>query len=97
MTDIKVVYDSITRSIVPCPVCKTAGVVEKLTHTDYHKREDFYAFFPCDKCGTDGRMVEVKRSVRISLMMSETKYADLVDTVLEKLNGRSSDDIYDKK
>ncbi len=97
MTDVKIVYDAITRTIVPCPICKTAGVIEKLTHTDYHKREDFYDFFPCGKCGTEGRMVEVKRSVRVSLEMSETKYLDFVDTVLEKMDGRSPDEIYGKK
>jgi DnaJ-class molecular chaperone len=93
---LKKLWESVNKKIVPCSSCNGSGIIEVEKLTSYHNNDYSYYNEVCKKCDGDGRLLETKYVVKISVIIPNDKYEtiDFSKSYHEKLNGRTIEDIY---
>lgn len=89
-------WESVTENIVPCWACKGSGIFEKEQVISYHNNDYEYYNEVCGNCDGEGRLLESKYNVRISVTVpnKSSENIDFAKSYYEKLNGRTVEDIY---
>ncbi len=88
---------STTQNLEVCSHCKGSGVYTNSECVDYHRNDYDYWKELCSNCDGDGRVVRTTYSCRLSFKtpdLKSTNYQDLEKSVLSKLAGRNTSDIY---
>jgi hypothetical protein len=93
--EVKKVWESTVRTIVPCSTCNGAGVThhdKRISWNDY----DSYTQV-CVNCDGEGRNIASKTTIRVSAEFKPASYHDFVEIKYEKLNGRTPQEVYELK
>lgn len=85
-----------SKEIISCDHCKGSGIRQRKELTDYHRGDyDTWKEY-CTWCDGEGRLIQNTYTARldIDLPRNQKKYQTLEFKDIEKLNGRTTADLY---
>ncbi len=92
MAEARIVWESVHIKIVPCPRCKGEGITRREECISYHNNDYETITELCTACDAEGRVLETFTHYKIEIDNSWIDHK--TPTKWEKLNGRTTKDIY---